>query len=306
MKRINNVVIVGLGSIGMVFASHAQKSGKVNLYALVDKERKERYEKDGIMFNGEKYNFDYVQKENEKNIESDLIIIATKSYNLSEAIDMIEKYVGEKTIIISQLNGITSEEKIAERYGSDKTLLSMLIGSSRKTENGFVNNMPCKVYFGSNDNDKQNKNALLLKNFFDEVDIDNVIPDDIVYEMWKKFTMNVGGNQITAITGANYGEVKKSERLQTLIKKLMNETLLIANEAGVKNTSMMIKDAMNSILSLPDVSISSMLQDVLAKRPTEVDIFALTVCELGRKFGIATPYNEMISEILLAIGEKNA
>ena len=46
---------------------------------------------------------------------------------------------------------------------------------------------------------------------------------------------------------------------------------------------------------------TSMLQDVLAKRKTEVDIFAGTIIELGQKHNIPTPYNEMIKEKIDAI-----
>ena len=48
-----------------------------------------------------------------------------------------------------------------------------------------------------------------------------------------------------------------------------------------------------------------MLQDVEAKRKTEVDLFAGTVCTLGRKYGVATPYNEVFLNLIEAIDQKN-
>ena len=48
-----------------------------------------------------------------------------------------------------------------------------------------------------------------------------------------------------------------------------------------------------------------MLQDVDAQRETEVDVFAGYVSELGQKYNIATPYNDMFLEIIKAIDDKN-
>ena len=54
---------------------------------------------------------------------------------------------------------------------------------------------------------------------------------------------------------------------------------------------------------LPDTK-TSMLQDVEAKRQTEVDIFAGYVKKLGKKHNIATPYNSIFFELIKAIDEK--
>ena len=48
---------------------------------------------------------------------------------------------------------------------------------------------------------------------------------------------------------------------------------------------------------------TSMLQDVEAGRKTEVDMFAGTVIELGKKHGISTPYNKILSEMIGIIEE---
>ena len=51
---------------------------------------------------------------------------------------------------------------------------------------------------------------------------------------------------------------------------------------------------------------TSMLQDIDCGRQTEVDIFAGYVSALGKKHNIATPYNDMVLEILKAVDEKNS
>ena len=66
----------------------------------------------------------------EKTFKADLIIIATKDDGLDSAIQNIKNFINENTIIISVLNGIHSERKIAEKYGWRNVLISFYIGNS--------------------------------------------------------------------------------------------------------------------------------------------------------------------------------
>jgi len=305
MKNIKNVVIVGLGAIGMIFASRIQKCEGHNLFALVDTERKVRYEKNGVVFNNQRYDFDYVLPTNEGNIKADLIIIATKSYGLNEAITMIEKYVGEDTVIISQLNGITSEEAIANAYGYNKVLYSMMLGHiSTRINKGITHDGHIIIYFGDKDSNPDSENVLRVKALFDKVGITYKIPTDIKYAMWQKLVANVGYNQVTALTRADYSVLKKGGKTTEIAIKLINEAIKVAKAVGINNTEKILPDCLAIIEQMPANAKSSMLQDVEANRQLEVDLFAGTICKLGRKYGVATPYNDVVFELLTAINER--
>lgn len=148
MNEIKNVIIVGIGAIGMIFMSRMQRCENVNLYALVDDKRKDRYIKNGTIFNGIPYDFNYVLPNNDSKIKPDLIIIATKSQDLNKAIEMIERYVDDNTIIMSQLNGITSEKIIGKVYGIEKVLYSMMLGhTSTRIDNSVTHDGNAKSLF---------------------------------------------------------------------------------------------------------------------------------------------------------------
>jgi len=306
MNEIKNVVIVGIGAIGMIFASRIQHCENVNLYALVDDERKDRYIKNGIIFNGIPYYFNYVLPNNDSNIKSDLIIIATKSQGLKKAIKMIEKYVDDNTIIMSQLNGITSEKIIGKVYGIKKVLYSMMLGhTSARIDNSIIHDGNATVFFGEESNNSNSEKILRVKLLFEKARIAYKIPENIMYTMWQKLMANVGINQTTALIRADYSILKKGGKTTDLAIKLMNEVACVAKAVGIQNTEEMLPASLAIIEQMPSEVKSSMLQDLEANRQLEVDIFAGTISKIGKDHGVATPYNDMIFEILTAINEKN-
>ena len=138
MKSINKVILCGLGAVGTVYADKLQRFDEKNFRVLVDEERLKRYMANTISFNGNKLNFHYITPDTE-DFKADLIIIATKMTGLDDAIKNIKNFIYEDTIIIPLLNGVTSEELIADAYGWDKVLYAYFIGhSSVRTGNTIV------------------------------------------------------------------------------------------------------------------------------------------------------------------------
>ena len=116
--EINNVLICGLGALGLTYASKLKSL--CNLKILADERRIENYKKKMPTMNGENIELEYITPS--QRCEIDLIIIATKASGLNDAIKYIKNFVSEKTIIISLLNGISSEDDIAKVYGQEKVV----------------------------------------------------------------------------------------------------------------------------------------------------------------------------------------
>lgn len=296
---IRNVLVCGLGATGCIFADKIKKSDDINLKILVDKSRFERYSKTPMELNREVVEFDYILPDNEE-FKADLILITTKSDGLLSAIKNIKNFVKENTIIMSLLNGVTSEKIIANKYGSDKVITSYWIGhSAMRDGNKVVHDGVAKIVFGSKD--KSDKRLDDIKNLFEKSHIDYEIPEDIKYSIWLKYLMNVSTNQPSAVYNMTFGEMRKSKEVRELVKNLMKEVQEIAKAEGVKNTDKMYNDAKNALRTMMSEGKTSMLQDVLAKRKTEVDLFAGTMIELGAKHNIPVPYNKMMKDKIEAI-----
>ncbi len=290
MTSINNILICGLGGIGCVFATSISDNTSKNLKILIDKNRWDTYATSATFFNGKPYVFDYILPD-DKSFKADLIIIATKDNGLESAIKNIKNFVTPKTIIISLLNGIHSEEKISETYGVQNVLYSFYIGCSciregRKiTQNGQYN-----IVIGAKYN-HQNDLLQSLDFFLNESKICHYISENIQDEYWKKFIINVGVNQLCAATGKTLKEIKQNEKLVFELKSLMKEAAIFAKYKGIINHVEIYNSAVNFLLNELDDANPSMLQDVKAHRKTEVEIFAGKIIEFGKENGIETPFN---------------
>ena len=295
MNEIKNVLICGIGAVGSIYADKIYKFSPDNLKILVDKERLERYSKSPMVFNGKELKLDYVLPEN-SDFKADLIIIATKFDGLHSAIQNIKNFIKEDTVILSLLNGVTSEAIIAKEYGWNKLLLSYFIGHSAMREGRFITHDGVgKIVFGSKDSDKTNETR--VKNYFDKVGIDYQIPEDMLHALWLKYMMNVSTNQPSALLRMTFGEMNANDKFLELAKKLMQEVQAVAKAEGVKNTDIMIDEAMYALSKMIPDGKTSMFQDVLAGRKTEVEMFAGTMIEFGKKHNIPVPYNKFMYEM---------
>lgn len=301
MKEIKKVILCGLGAIGTIYADKLENFDAENFKVLVDEARIERYKTNPIKFNGRQLNFDYILPSQE-GFKADLIILATKFAGLKDAIKNIKNFVKEDTVILSLLNGVTSEDIIADVYGKDKMLYSYFIGhSSVRCGNSVTHDDVNTIVFGAENN--LSENVVAVKNFFDKVGINYKIPDDIKRSMWLKFMLNVSANQPTAILRMTFGDMFENSHFMKFAENIMREVQSVAKAEGVLNTETMVDEALKHLKTMTPDGKTSMLQDVEAGRKTEVDMFAGTVIELGKKHGISTPYNKILREMIGIIEE---
>lgn len=291
---IQNVAIVGLGALGIMYAEHfTNKIGKANVRIIVNKERKDRYEKLGVFANGKECDFNYVD---ETHVQEpvDLIIFAVKKSDLESSIQTVQNQMGDHTIIMSVLNGISSEEIIAETYGNANIIhcVAQSMDAVREGNALRFQNMG-ELRMGIDSSEKQ---PLLdaTAAFFDKTAFPYTLEADIKHRLWNKFMLNVGVNQVVMVAEGTYGTVKKAGEARDLMIAAMREVIAIANAEGVALTEADLAANVAMIDPLSSDNMPSMRQDGLAKRYSEVDLFSGTVLEKGKSHQIETPTNQYL------------
>lgn len=283
---MKNVIICGLGAVGLTYG--VKLRDKCNLRILVDETRIKRYAENKPVLNGVEQDFEYILP-NDK-FAADLIIISTKASGLKAAIVQIKNFLTPETRVISLLNGISSEEEVKKVYPDTKVLKSYFIGHSAVR----VGNSVTQDGVGTIVAERDEK----LIEIFEECGIDYFCPEDIDYSMWLKFAMNIFSNQTSAILNMNFGELKRNEAFIEFARKLINEVRLVAEKKGIKNLENLENDALKALAGMCDDGKTSMLQDILAGRKTEVEIFAGDMIKLGKELGVQTPYNQVLYDLI--------
>lgn len=290
---IKKVSIIGLGALGVLFGHHLSKKMRTeDLRIIADQDRILRYESEKLYSNGEQCKFHYVTPEEDCG-PADLLIISVKFNGLENAIRSVKKHVGDHTIIISLLNGITSENIIGETYGMDKVLYCVAQGMDAvKVGNELTYDHMGMLCFGSKEPGVVSPKAKKVAEFFEQMDVPFELDTDMYRRQWGKFMLNVGVNQTVAIYKSNYGEIQREGKAREMMIAAMREVIALSEKEGVQLTEKNLSYWLKVLGTLSPNGKPSMAQDVEAQRFSEVELFAGTVIELGRKYQIPTPVNQ--------------
>jgi 2-dehydropantoate 2-reductase len=119
---------------------------------------------------------------------------------------------------------------------------------------------------------------------------------------WRKVVFNSATNPVGALTRLTHGRACERPDLRTLISGLVDEGRAVAAAQGVTFDS--DPEAMIDRAARKDVAYghkASMLQDVEARRATEIDYLNGAISRLGREHGVPTPLDDMITALVKAL-----
>jgi 2-dehydropantoate 2-reductase len=301
---IKKIAIIGAGAMGAVYASmlYDMDSGCVSFVARGN--RAQRLCCDGLIVNGKLYKIPVISPE--ENAESaDLIIVAVKNQHLDDAIRDMHNCVGPETVIISVMNGIDSEEQIGAVYGLDKVLYCVSLGiDALREDNRVIYTTQGTLYFGEATNPFPTGRVKRVQELFSKAGIVHETPPDMKRVLWRKFMINVGINQTSAVLDAPYAVFQNSGQARELMESAMREVIQLAQKAGVNLSEDDIRGFEPVLARLNRQGKTSMLQDVDAGRKTEVEMFAGRVITLGRQYNVPVPVNQMLFDQIRAIESK--
>lgn len=300
------IAIVGPGAMGCLLAAFLSKS-KEDIWILdKDKERSQKINAQGIFLEGVSGNWQAkVKAESDpaKIGKADLLVICVKSYDTKEAILHSKELVSEKTGVLTLQNGIGNIEIIAEAVGSEKviggvtnegaTLLG--VGSIRHAGRG-------EIVIGRMDG-KIPVELSFVRSLFKKCGLETRISRDIKSLLWSKLIINAGINALTAITRLNNGRLVEFEGTRRILREAVTEAVKISKRKRIK---LIYDDPLAKVEAVCEATagnISSMLQDVLKKKRTEIDFINGVIVRQAQELGIAVPVNSMLAGLVKTIEE---
>jgi len=301
MQPIRRIAILGAGALGAAYASHFFKMDPQSVSFVAHGERAARLKTDGVVVNGRHYAIPVVSP-NDPAAPVDLVIVALKHQYLETALPDLRQVVGDNTLILSVMNGLDSEHAISDLYGREKVLYAISIGIDAVREgNRTVYNSNGKIMFGEIHNHVMTERVRRVQEVFERAGIVSETPVDMQRTLWRKFMINVGINQASAVLRAPYGVFQESPDASALMESAMREVLALADKAQVDLKESDLTNWFNVLSALSPQGKTSMLQDIEAERKTEVEMFAGKVIELGQTYGIPTPVNQTLFHIIRAL-----
>ena len=293
MKNIRTTAIVGMGALGLMYGHHiAKHRGPEAVTYVMDEERLRRSENVKYSVNGETVTPARISPAEASPV--DLLIVAVKYTGLTSALAVMAPCIDEHTIILSVMNGITSEDRIAGHFEREHMIYTVPQGMDAMKFGGELRYTQMgALHIGITDPSMQEDLDSVL-HFFDEISMPYVHEKDILWRMWFKYMLNVGINQICMVYDTTYyGATHPGEAMDTMVAA-MREVLAIAERKGINLTEADIQKCIEIEQTLDPDGTPSMGQDRINRKPSEVEMFAGTVIRMGEELGIPTPANEFL------------
>lgn len=303
--EIKTVSIIGLGALGILFGNHLSKRmPKVDLRIIADENRIKKYESNHVYCNGELCEFNYMTPEQICE-PADIVIFTVKYDGLDNAIKAVKNQIGEQTIILSALNGITSEAVIGKVYGMDKILYCVAQGMDAvKVGNKLTYEHIGMLCFGDGKTGIISPKVKVVAEFFEKMQVPHEAVIDMNKRLWGKFMLNVGVNQTVAVYESNYGEIQKEGQARDTMISAMREVMELSEKKGINLTENDLNYWLKVLSTLSPAGKPSMRQDLEAKRLSEVELFSGTVIKIGKKYNIPTPVNQYLYDKIKCIESK--
>ena len=207
MNEIRTVGLIGLGAVGALYAERMLASG-AEIRVIVDEERKDRYSREGVYVNGTRVDFPYVTPKDAAPV--DLLLIVTKEGGLLSAMETASGFIGKDTLIISLLNGVTSEGIVAERFGAENVLYSVAQGMDAVKEGNRLTYVhPGRIVLGEREEGEVSVRVQMTADYLNSHGVVCTPVGDMVRRQWGKLMLNVGLNQACMVFECDYGGVQQ-------------------------------------------------------------------------------------------------
>ena len=300
------VVVVGSGAIGCLFGALLREAGHRVIMLDIDSARAAKIARDGIHLTG-------MSGERTVKVEAtdrvgdaadcDLAIIATKSYDTEAAIGAIADSLKSSTPVLTLQNGLGNVEALSKAVGDDRTIGGITSHGATMVDDGsIVHAGKGKTVIGVPSNELTD-NLRLVRDVLDSAGFEPQTSDDLESTIWNKLIINVGINALTAITRLKNGALLEHEGTRGIMSELVAEAVAVAEARGIKIAHENPLAQVEEVCRLTATNVSSMLQDILASRRTEIDAINGSIVKLGAEAGVPTPINTTLTALITASAE---
>ncbi len=298
--------IVGAGAMGSLFAWLLVRSGQDVSLLDVNRELVDKVKKDGLKIEGISGNHTVPIKiaGDPVDLEKfDLAIIFVKSYDTEVAVKGALSLFGLHTTILTLQNGLGNIEKIARVAGEKRVLGGTTSQGATVLGRGWIN------YAGSGDtvigelSGEITGRVKKVAKIFNQADIKTEITGDLTGLIWNKLLINVGINALTALTRLKNGQLLDYPETEEILRMTVEEAVMVGRAKGIQIMDENPVKKVESVCEATSANVSSMLQDIMKGKKTEIEDINGAVVFEGRKLKVPTPANAVLTNLVKIFGK---
>ncbi len=321
---VRNLTIgfIGAGSIGSLFggflADIKSESYSIKVTFFCTKPHAENVNRNGLILysNKQRKVINNIKAyEDEKLFEKDstfgfdFIFLTTKVYDSEVAVQQYKKLIEKSRWLVILQNGIGNEDVIIPYC--DKSKIIRVVSSAA----AFLDKPGHVIHTGEGitkigfpflyelDLDPQLKEQAksdisLLKEILNLAGLETIVAEDIISECWEKVLVNIGINALGALTRLPNGKLIESEDLKYIMGEAIKEAVKVAELKKIKLSRRDYISIAHVVAENTAENKNSMLQDILNKKPTEIEFINGKILSYARELGIKVPFNESLTSLI--------
>src|SRR5262245_1910433 len=233
----------------------------------------------------------------------DLVLFCVKSYDTQATAAQLASLIGDHTMILSLQNGVDNADKIAQRWGHQRTLAGVVyIGSQLLQPGKIKHSSGGRIVFGESDG-KVQESTQAVESILSSARISCEVSKAILNIQLRKLLWNAPFCAISCLTRTNVKEIVESDSLTKLALDCMMEVRQAAQAQAIDLDPALFEETLNFSKSLGDFK-PSMLQEIEAGKPLEYEAFNGIVVGLLGRMGKQAPTNQVFYGALKYLDKK--
>jgi 2-dehydropantoate 2-reductase len=298
------ICVVGCGAVGSLFAANLAQLEDVEVWAYdLDRAHVDAINADGLRLTGAE---DVVGRVRATTEASDLPacdfgIVATKAMHTDNAVEATASAFADGAVASVQ-NGVGNEEAIARHVA--RVIRGTTFPAGKIMSPGVVQwDVKGDTTLGPFEpSPPRDDEVERLADACTRAGMPTHAVADARGAQWRKVVFNAATNPVGALTGLTHGRVCELPDLRALVSALVDEGKAVAAAQGI--TLDTDPEELIDHAARPDVAYdhkASMLQDVEARRRTEIDYLNGGIGRFGRELGVPTPLNDALTALVKAL-----
>jgi 2-dehydropantoate 2-reductase len=228
-----------------------------------------------------------------------VVLVFVKAAHTAGAADSLAPIIGPETVVATLQNGWGNADVLARRVPPERLVVGVTYHSATVDAPGRIRHTgrgPTFVgpYVDGGSLDPANHVAEVLRATAMEV----TVTDAVKTEIWRKLVLNAATLPVSALTGLRAGQVGRPGAVRDLVDQLAAETTMVARLLGHDIDAAERIARIHEVLERAGEGKASMLQDVEARRLTEIETVNGAVARAAREAGSRAPLSEAMTALV--------
>ncbi|MCF4151095.1 2-dehydropantoate 2-reductase [Dethiosulfovibrio sp. F2B] len=296
------IAILGSGAMGCLYGGRLAEAGFDVTLVDVWKEHVDGINSDGLRIEGigGKRIVKGIKAVTDPNRagQVDLLVVFVKATLTKTAMEGALGLVGDGTRVLTLQNGLGNVETLSDIVGPDRLIAGTTAHGSTLLGPGSIKHAGEGPTVIGNLSGKTDPFLEELAEILEKAGFSVQISENVMGLIWGKLIVNVGINALTAITGLRNGRLLDFPETKELMRMAVEEALEVARRKGIVLNDPDPARHVEEVCRSTAENRSSMLQDVMNRRRTEIDAINGAVVAEAEKLGLSAPVNLVLFNLV--------